>query len=36
VGGNDTPIGGLDIPTQVVENFLALSEERDRFCSTTG
>ena len=36
VGGNDTPIGGLDIPTQVVENFLALSQEKDRFCSPTG
>jgi hypothetical protein len=36
IGAGDTPIGGVDIPPQIVEDFLALAQEKARFCSPTG
>jgi hypothetical protein len=36
VGASDTPIGGVDIPARVVEDFLALAQEKARFCSPAG
>ncbi len=36
VGAGDTPIGGVDIPGRVVDDFLARAQEKARFCSPTG
>lgn len=36
VGAGDTPIGGVDIPPRLVEDFLALAQEKARFCSPAG
>ncbi len=36
IGADNTPIGGVDLPTRLVEDFLALAREKARFCSPAG